>query len=300
MLPPGSKASPSAARREALLAWFRSNDPGYPWRLTERDPYAVLVSEMMLQQTQASRAAAAFPVFMRRFPDVETLAASTSADVVRAWSGLGYNRRAVALHRAARTIVDEHGGIVPSDPDRLRALPGVGPYTAAAVASIAYRVPVAAIDTNVRRVMARLALGVEPVGAAPGDVAAVATSWLDPRAPGDWNQAVMNLGRDVCRPVPRCGACPLAAACRSRAIGHSGAPSGRRADGDPAPYEGSMRQVRGAIVRALTARQGPVEIRTISAAIERPESTVRQAVPSLERDGLIRVTRRGRLGLPDR
>jgi len=124
-----------------VLAWFDANGPAYPWRRREGDPYAVLVSEVMLQQTQASRVVEAFPAFLRRFPDVAALATASRASVLRAWGALGYHRRAVALHETSRTIVREHGCRVPADVDTLLELPGIGPYTAAAVASIAYGVP---------------------------------------------------------------------------------------------------------------------------------------------------------------
>jgi endonuclease III len=155
----------------------------------------------MLQQTQAARVEPIFAAFMRGFPSVRALAASPRADALRAWAGLGYNRRAVALHRAAQAVVAEHGGRVPVDPVALRSLPGVGPYTAAAVASIAGGQPVAAIDVNVRRIVGRVGFGVE---AAPtGAVDAAAARWLDRDDPGRWNQALMDLGREHCRAQPR-------------------------------------------------------------------------------------------------
>src|SRR6058998_1553403 len=141
------------SRHARLLQWYEPRRHAYPWRLPGVDPYGVLVSEVMLQQTQAPRVARAFEPFIRRFPSVRELAGGSVADVLRAWSGLGYNRRAVALSRAARAIVSEHGGRVPSDPALLEQLPGIGPYTAAAVASIASGLPAPAIDTNVRRVL---------------------------------------------------------------------------------------------------------------------------------------------------
>jgi len=128
----------SSPLRGALRAWYRPRREGYPWRRQGVDPYAVLVSEVMLQQTQAARVASAFEGFLRRFPDVSSLAAASRADVIRAWAGLGYHRRAVALHEAARTIVRVHGGMVPRDPRALQQLPGIGRYTASAVAAIAF------------------------------------------------------------------------------------------------------------------------------------------------------------------
>ena len=203
----------------------------------------------MLQQTQASRVEPVFETFLQRFPDVGALARASRADVIRAWSGLGYNRRAVALHEAARTIVREHGGRVPREPEVLRRLPGVGPYTASAVVSIGFGDPLPAMDTNVRRVVARVALGAEPDAIAAPELDAAAVAWLDRSAPADWNQGVMDLGRLVCRPAPRCPECPLAASCRfRRSRARPGSPGRHQAS-----FDGSDRQVRGAIIRALRA-----------------------------------------------
>lgn len=146
--------------RAALLRWYEPRRRAYPWR-ARPTPYRVLVSEIMLHQTQASRVEPVFAAFVRRWPSARALAAASRAEVVKAWSGLGYNRRAVALHEAARVIVAEHGGRVPRSLGALRRLPGVGPYTAAAVASIAFGEPVPLVDTNVRRVLARAELGVD-------------------------------------------------------------------------------------------------------------------------------------------
>ena len=279
--------------QRALLVWYRTNGPRYPWRRTERDPYSVLVSEVMLQQTRASRVADAFPLFMERFPDVSALAGASRADVLRAWGALGFARRAVAIHEAARCIVRDHGGEVPSDVGSLIALPGIGPYTASAVASIAFGVPVAAVDTNVRKVMARLAFGAEPDEVPAPDVAAAAARWLSHEAPGDWNQAVMNLGRDVCRPIPRCDVCPIATACRFRAGGRVPRRSARR---QPA-FEGSMRQARGGVLRELRGRDCAATIRGIAAALGFPVLRVDLAVDALERDGLVERTGSGRVRL---
>ncbi|MEA2581326.1 MAG: A/G-specific adenine glycosylase, partial [Actinomycetota bacterium] len=177
-----------------LRAWYRSRAELYPWRRGVRDPYQILVCEFMAQQTQAPRVALAFEAWIDRFPTVQVLAGASRADVLRAWQGLGYNRRAIALHETARKIVDGHGGEVPSDVDVLRSFPGVGPYTAAAVASIAFGVPVVALDTNIRRVAARVLHGAEPDEVAPGRLGESAQGWLDPSDPGAWNQAVMDVG----------------------------------------------------------------------------------------------------------
>ena len=274
------------------MAWFLANDPGYPWRGLH-DPFAVLVSEIMLQQTQASRVAEAFPGFMRRFPDVRALAAASRADVLRAWGGLGYARRAASLQDAARSIVRDLGGLVPSDLPTLLALPGVGPYTASAVASIVFGVPVAAVDTNVRKVMARVAFGREPDEVPAADVAAAAARWLPREAPGEWNQAVMDLGRAVCLPAPRCDACPLAAVCRFRANGRTGRRSGR----SQRAFEGSMRQARGGVLRELRGRDRAATIQAIASALGYAMPRVDLAVDALERDGLVERTGSGRIRL---
>ena len=226
---PSSKPSRRRLGREALRAWYAPRRRAYPWR-GSHDPYAVWVSEVMLQQTQASRVVPAFRSFLRRFPTVRALAAAPRRDVVREWGGLGYNRRAVRLSEAARAIVRDHGGRIPRDPATLRELPGVGPYTAAAVASLGFGEPVAVVDTNVRRVVARVHLGIDGHEATAKEVWALADAWLDRDDPITWNQAVMDLGREVCRPKPRCDVCPLARVCRFRLAG-SIAARGPRAAG---------------------------------------------------------------------
>src|SRR6266702_2255969 len=209
--------------RAALAAWFEPRRSLYPWR-GERDPYRVLVSEVMLQQTQATRVVPSYLVFVDRFPDLASLAAATRRDVLLAWAGLGYNRRAVALHEAARAVVERHGGAIPCEPPELEALPGIGAYTAAAVASIAFGRPVPAIDTNVRRVVARARLGAEPHEVTASQVRDAAWSWLERADPGGWNQAVMDMGRESCRPAPRSNACPLAGGCRFHVQGRDPSP----------------------------------------------------------------------------
>jgi A/G-specific adenine glycosylase len=265
----------------------------YPWRRTESDPFVTLVSEVMLQQTQASRVGPIFQAFIERFPTVGTLAAAPRGAVLTAWAGLGYHRRAVALHRAARAIVRDHGGEVPGDPAALRELPGVGPYTAAAVASIAFGVPVATVDTNVRKVIARLAFGAERDEISSRQAHDAATDWLDPERPGEWNQAVMNLGREVCRTRPRCAACPLAAVCLFKASGRVGQPSVRR----QSPFAGSSRQLRGEIV-AVLRDQSPTTLGAIAASTARPLDRVAAAVEALHRDGVVRASAAALAGRP--
>jgi A/G-specific adenine glycosylase len=271
-----------AAFRRELLAWYRPRRRAYPWRVRPT-PYRVLVSEVMLQQTQAARVAPAFRRFVRRFPSVRALAAASRADVIRAWEGLGYNRRAVTLHRAAGLVVRDHGGRVPGEPETLTALPGVGPYTAAAVASLGYGRPVAAVDTNVRRVAARALLGVEPVEVDARDTDEAAGRWLDRHDPSAWNQAVMDLGRLVCRPMPRCGSCPLSSCCAFHRAGRTPRPAGRR----QGPFEGSSRQVRGAVIRAL--RQRPATVGSLVARTGMSRVRVAAAISALAAEGLVRA-----------
>ena len=226
----------------ALLAWFWANGRDLPWRST-RDPYAILVSEVMLQQTQVERVVPRYLAWLERWPTPEALAAAPLADVIREWQGLGYNRRAVNLHRAAHRIAADGW---PAD---LTELPGVGRYTADAVAAFAHRAPVLPEDTNVRRVQARTAHRFGPECA----------------------QALMDLGATVCLArVPRCGACPLARACPSR--GRRYEPQRRQGR-----FEGSFRQRRARVLRAVTE-----EPRAVSELDS-------EAVAALERDGLVAV-----------
>jgi A/G-specific adenine glycosylase len=249
---------------------------------------------MMLQQTQAARVVPAYRSFVRSFPSMRQLAGARRSAVVAEWSGLGYPRRAVALSEAARAIVRDRGGTVPSETSALQEFRGIGPYTAAAVASIAFDVPVAAVDTNVRRIAARVAFGTEADEVAASDLAEVAHQWLDPGAPGAWNQALMDLGREICRPArPRCEECPLARGCRFRSSGALPRTARRRQP----RFEGSMRQTRGAVVREL----GAVPSRTLSSLVRvtgSPVDRVTDAVRGLAADGIVRATRAALEGNP--
>ncbi len=203
----------------ALVAWFEESARDLPWRGESRDPYSVLVSEIMLQQTQVERVVPRYLAFLERFPDLEALARATEDEVVEAWSGLGYYRRARLLHAAARAA----GQTLPESAARLRELPGVGPYTAAAVASLAFGEKIPVLDGNVLRVASRfLALG-EPSRSSRGR--RVLTGWVtelmdEGEEPGRINEALMELGAVVCMPSsPRCGKCPLSDGCAGRASG---------------------------------------------------------------------------------
>ena len=204
------------AIHERLLAWFDDHKRDLPWRRV-RDPYGVWISEIMLQQTRVGTVAPYYRRWMERFPDVVTLADADQDDVLRLWSGLGYYARARNAHRSARMVRDSHRGVFPSTAAQLRSLPGVGPYTAAAVASIAFGEAAPAVDGNVRRVVARLFDLPDPSLAEARDRVA---GLIDTARPGDFNEAMMELGATVCRPrSPSCGTCPLAAGCRARIAG---------------------------------------------------------------------------------
>ncbi len=215
------------------MAWFSQNGRDLPWRRT-RDPYAILVSEVMSQQTQVERVVPRWQRWVERWPTVETLAAAPAGDVIREWQGLGYNRRALSLHRAAQQVA-AHGW-----PDDLTELPGVGRYTADAVSSFAFGRPVLPVDVNVGRVSERTGHDFSPAA----------------------GQALMDLGKTVCLArVPRCGVCPFAAVCPSR--GRRFAPSRRQG-----PFEGSFRQRRAAALRAVVAGSQPRDAEAV-ASLER-------------------------------
>lgn len=279
----GVEPSLPPSARVALLDWYAPRARAYAWRRGRPSAYRTLVSELMLQQTQASRVEPAFRSFLRRFPSVSSLAAASRAEVLRAWAGLGYNRRAVSLHRAAQAVMTSHGGRVPVDPAALRTLPGVGPYTAAAVASIAGGVPVAALDVNVRRIVARVGFADAPP--APSAVDEAAARWVDRGDPGRWNQALMDLGRAHCRAVPRCDGCPLIRACRWRRANPGGGPvaSGSRRQGR---FAGSMREVRGRLVDVLRARP-TAGLAALIGATGFTSARVEAALDGLVRDGVV-------------
>jgi A/G-specific adenine glycosylase len=208
---------PRATFQRRLLAWFRKHRRELPWRAS-RDPYRIWVAEVMLQQTRIAAVIPYYDRFLERFPTVESLARARPQEVLKFWAGLGYYSRARNLHAAAKKIVDDHGGEFPRELDAALALPGIGRYTAAAVLSIAYDAPLAVLDGNVARVLARL-------GAVRGDLRAprrwqrlnkTADALLAPYAASDWNQGVMELGEIICTPQnPRCPECPVAQACRA-------------------------------------------------------------------------------------
>lgn len=217
--PPAFPPSRRAAFRRALLAWYDLHHRDLPWRRT-RDPYAIWLSEVMLQQTTVATVRPRWERFLARWPTLADLAAAPREEVLHEWTGLGYYARARNLHEAARVVAREFAGHLPARYELLLALPGMGPYTAAAVASIAFGEAVAVLDANVERVLARLLRFEEDVRtpAAKRHLLGEAGALLAPRRPGDFNQAMMELGATVCLPkVPRCDACPVRPDCAARA-----------------------------------------------------------------------------------
>lgn len=201
-----------SAFRRRLLRWYRRHGRDLPWRRS-RDPYHIVVSEFMLQQTQVSRVEAYYQRFLEQFPSIQSLAAAPPAAVRESWQGLGYYRRAANLHRLAQAVVEEHGGVVPADPIALVRLPGVGRYTAGAVACFAYERATAAVDTNVARVIRR---AFYPKAARTRQVWETAGAIVPRRGRSAWefNQGIMELGALVCTArVARCGECPVRTAC---------------------------------------------------------------------------------------
>jgi A/G-specific adenine glycosylase len=244
-----------ASVQSVLLDWFAANRRDLPWRRS-RDPYRILVSEVMLQQTQVDRVLPYYEAFLNRFPDVEALASAPTAEVIKSWAGLGYNRRAVNLQRTARYVVEHFGGEFPSDVEALRTLPGVGPYTAGAIACFAFERDVAFVDTNIRRVLHRLFVGVDVPAPSASDreIVAIAEAAVPAGEGWTWNQALMEFGALQCTArKPACVICPVQSSCRAfpaalSALGEL--PRGVRLKRE-APFAGSNRFYRGRVLAAL-------------------------------------------------
>jgi len=287
-------------RAAAILRWYASHARDLPWRRPDAGPWAVLVSEIMLQQTPVSRVLPAYAAWLERWPTPVALAAASPADAVRQWGRLGYPRRALRLHASAKAITERHGGAVPDSLDALRALPGVGSYTAAAVASFAFGQRHAVLDTNVRRVLARLVRGdVRPPPSPTAMEARMAESLLpaEPALAPRWSVAVMELGALICvAERPRCPECPVVGEC---AWHRAGQPAGdpdqaRRPSQD---YEGTDRQCRGRLLAVLRESDGPVPAARLDAAW--PDAGQRaRSLASLVADGLAEPLPGGSYALP--
>jgi A/G-specific adenine glycosylase len=282
-----------------LLEWYDVSARQFPWRSDDVDPYMVLVSETMLQQTQASRVATLLPSFMESFPHVHALAKASNAEIIRHWKGLGYNSRALRLRDAARAIVEHHGGVVPSTPDVLRSLPGVGPYTSTAIACFAYNVWTVVLDVNVRRVYSRWLRAQSTTAdvASEKELVDLAERVIPRDAPSTWHHAVMDLGATICTARrPKCSACPLSELCPS---------AGRMLEAvrnrRPEPlFRGEPRRLwRGRVVDVLRTAGAPgVTLSVLSGSVLGADATseerqwLSQLITALERDGL--AARKGR------
>ena len=290
-----------------VLAWYAAHGRDLPWRKAV-GPYAILVAEVMLQQTQVHRVAPKYREFLEVFPTMQALAEASAADVVRLWSPLGYNGRAVRLHRLARLVAGEHGGVIPRSLAGLSRLPSLGPYTAAAVACFAFGQQVAVLDTNIYRVLSRAAFGVVPPGRRV--LAALAERWLPEAGASAWQQALMDVGAAFCAIArPRCLLCPLRPHCKAapylqdgsrRSLAEASVPYRPR----QAPFAGSSRYYRGRIVDALRRRQAGATIglaelgKTVRPGFDLKEhgQWLRRLVQALEKDGLVTLAR-GRVSL---
>ena len=286
------------AFQQGLLDWWRENHRDLPWRQT-RDPYRILVSEVMLQQTQVDRVIPYYERWLEAFPTVEALAAAPTAEVIRLWAGLGYNRRAVNLQRTAQAVVDR-GGVFPRDVESLRTLPGIGPYTSGAIACFAFEQDVPFIDTNMRRVLHRVFLGPEIPEqlATDREITALAAEVIPPGNGWTWNQALIEFGALHCTArKPLCVVCPLQQSCAAWPDIQSRLATQPRGRGKAAaiPFEQTNRYFRGRIVDALRDHPGEgIAVRDLGPMVK-PEFTADdmtwlvELVHGLERDGLARV-----------
>ncbi len=280
-----------------ILDWYAAHQRDLPWRRPGATPWAVLVSEVMLQQTPVARVLPVYAAWLGRWPTPAALAAAPAGDAVRAWGRLGYPRRAIRLHATAQALVERHGGEVPPSADALRELPGVGSYTAAAVASFAFAQRHAVLDTNVRRVLARLVDGRELPPPSPSAAERRLAESLLPEEPpvaARWSVALMELGALVCTAArPRCASCPVAASCAWRRAGHPAGGGPRRTQ----KYAGTDRQCRGRLLAVLRDCPGPVPGARLEAAwADRLQRS--RALDGLVADGLVDPLPDGRFALP--
>lgn len=270
-----------------VIEWFDANGRDLPWRRDGFTPWGALVSEFMLQQTPVARVIPRLSEWLERWPTPVALANSSPADAVRAWQNLGYPRRALWLHACAVTIVEEHNGEVPSEVNALLRLPGVGPYTARAIAVFAFRAHEPVVDTNIRRVIARAVHGESDQGppATTRDLADMTALLPQPAISPEFNAGMMELGAIVCTARnPSCAVCPLRETCAWRVAGYPTSESPRRRP--QAKYEGSDRQVRGAVLKVLRERTGAVS-RASLAAVWPDKIQLDRAILTLLDDGLV-------------
>ena len=284
-------------QHEVLLCWYSAHRRDLPWRRPGASPWAVLVSEIMLQQTPVARVLPAYRDWLERWPRPADLAASPAGEAVRQWGRLGYPRRALRLHETARIVTERHGGEVPACYQDLLALPGIGGYTAAAVASFAFGQRHAVLDTNVRRVLARLKAGTQFAGPSVSVVETRLAEALLPAEPSvaaRWSVALMELGALVCTAArPRCAECPLAADCSWLRAGQPETGPRRPAQ----RYEGTDRQCRGKLLAILRQAPAPVTAAQLAPAWPDPLQRAR-ALDGLVADGLVEVPEDGTFKLP--
>ncbi|ORV86147.1 adenine glycosylase [Mycobacterium interjectum] len=281
---------------DALIDWYDRSRRDLPWRAPDVTAWQILVSEFMLQQTPVARVLPIWPDWVRRWPTPSATAAASAADVLRAWGKLGYPRRAKRLHECATVIARDHDDVVPDDVDALMTLPGVGSYTARAIACFAYRRPVPVVDTNVRRVVARAVHGLADAGApsAARDHAAVAALLPDDERAPRFSIALMELGAIVCTArAPRCGLCPLDQ-CAWRG---AGCPPAQGPARRVQTYAGTDRQVRGRLLDVLRANDSPVTRDELDVAWLTDPAQRDRALDSLLADGLVTRTVDGRFAL---
>ena len=290
----------STSYAEPVLAWYARHARDLPWRAPGATPWAVLVSEIMLQQTPVARVLPEYLAWITRWPTPAALAAEPAGEAIRQWGRLGYPRRALRLHETATILATRHGGMVPADRDVLLGLPGIGSYTAAAVASFAFGQRHAVLDTNVRRVLTRLVAGRPMPGTAPSVAERrLAESLLpaEPAVAARWSVAVMELGALVCTAAnPRCDSCPLARDCAWLAAGRPAEPA-EAARRRTQKYDGTDRQCRGRLLAVLRAAGDPVSRADFDAAWDGPVQLAR-ALDGLVADGLVDPLPDGRFALP--
>jgi A/G-specific adenine glycosylase len=288
---------------KTVISWYRFHKRELDWRKT-RDPYVILISEIMLQQTQVARVREKLPLFLKSFPTVRSLAAASKADVLRAWKGMGYNNRAIRLHEMARSIRDNYHGTIPRDIETLLTLPGIGPYTAHALSCFAFRKSVPLVDVNIRRVLSRVFRKIKN----PTDAFDEPASWkfaedILPQDAYTWNQALMDIGATICTARrPSCNSCPIATLCCSRSsLQNISTQRPNLQPKKPEPtHDGVPRRIwRGRIVEALRNVNGNGSIslpslgKTIKPDFRKADDTwLRSLIILLENDGIVETQNR--------
>lgn len=276
----------------SILSWYKKNKRDLPWRRTD-DPYKILVSEVMLQQTQVDRVVPKYEAFLKQFPTVRALANARTADVITLWSGLGYNRRAVYVQKCARAVM-ESGEKFPKEAGALQELPGIGPYTSRAIQTFAFHQDVPVIDTNIRRIFSRCFFA----GKGTKEKIDAAVAHAVPKGKGTiWNNALMDFGSLVCTAsAPRCTACPLKNLCTAFAKGNQ--ERYLKIAPPQSKFSGSRRQYRGRVLLLLkNSKNHPMDVRTACLLLRKPKKFVERILCELEKDGLV-VRKSGKILLP--